>query len=83
MDRPDLVSAFQAEASLAGISADRQDASGRTRFAFELEADSPADACELVTALFRSVYGMNWWADVTATCRDATARPKVRTTISK
>ena len=83
MDRPDLVSTFEAEASLAGITTARLDAGGRTRFAFELEADSPAEACELVTALFRSVYGLNWWADVTATCLDATARPEVGTAISK
>jgi hypothetical protein len=37
---------------------------GRTQFSFELLADTPEDACEAVTGLFRSVYGLHWWADV-------------------
>jgi hypothetical protein len=40
------------------------DRSGRTEFTFELAAASPEAACELVTVIFQSVYGLNWQAEI-------------------
>jgi hypothetical protein len=68
VDRPELVADLQAEASRMGITRVLVEASGRTRFTFEADAPSPESACELVATLLRSVYGLNWWADVTALC---------------
>lgn len=35
-----------------------------TEVAFEIEAGSPEAACELVTDIFQSVYGLNWRAEI-------------------
>jgi hypothetical protein len=68
VDRPESAAAFRAEATLAGIAPVGMQASCGTRFTFVVEVPSPQSACELVTTLLRSVYGLNWWADVTALC---------------
>ena len=67
-DRSESVAEFLAESSRFGITAVGVQTSDRTRFTFEVEAESPERACERVTTLLRSVYGMNWWADVTSLC---------------
>jgi hypothetical protein len=48
----------------------------RTRYAFEIVADTPEEACDFVTRLFRSVYGLNWWAEVVS-LRGEPSRPSV------
>ena len=35
-------------------------------YSFVVAASSPRDACSTVTAVFRSVYGRQWWAEVAA-----------------
>ena len=66
VDRRELVAEFREEALGAGIEKVWMQERGGTRFAFELDADSPESACTFVTGLLRSVYGLHWWADVTA-----------------
>jgi len=73
VDRPESVAEFRCEAARAGITAVGAHASTGTRFTFEVEAGSPESACETVTTLLRSVYGLNWWADVTALCSSESA----------
>ena len=68
VDRAESVSEFRAASSRAGITRVLVDTTDATRFTFEVKAPSPECACEFVTTLLRSVYGMNWWADVTALC---------------
>jgi hypothetical protein len=73
VDRPESVTEFRSEAARAGITTVGVQASSGTRFTFEVEAPSPESACEIVTTLLRSVYGLNWWADVTALCPSESA----------
>ena len=73
VDRPESIAEFQSEAARAGITAVGVHADNGTRFTFEVEAGSPGAACETVTTLLRSVYGLNWWADVTALCPSQSA----------
>jgi hypothetical protein len=53
-----------AAAAQQGVCGVRASVCDGTRFTFEVEARTPEAACEFVTRLFRSVYGLNWWADV-------------------
>ena len=76
VDRPELVAELRAEASRAGISTVAVERSGGTRFAFEIGAESPQSACSFVTSLFQAVYGLNWWADVTALCGELTPQAR-------
>jgi len=69
VDRPESVAALRKEAARAGLEIARTSTGGgATRFEFALDAGSPAGACEGVTELFRAIYGLNWWAEVTALC---------------
>jgi len=67
-DRPEAVQEFRIEAVRVGVRGLRVSSGGRTEFRFELDADSPQSACSLVTALFREIYGLNWWAQVVPMC---------------
>jgi hypothetical protein len=52
--------------ALAGVEAAKVHSStGRVRqYTFEIESDAPEAAFEIVTRAFRSVYGLEWWAEV-------------------
>jgi len=76
VDRPESIAEFRSEAARAGITAVGAHASSGTKFTFEVEAGSPESACEIVTTLLRSVYGLNWWADVTALCPSESAQAR-------
>jgi hypothetical protein len=79
-DRPEAVAEFRSNAGRAGVRALRVLQTSQTQFRFELDADSPESACSLVTTLFREVYGLNWWAQVTSLCaaREAIAEAAAR-----
>jgi len=44
------------------------------RYTFEIESDVPETAFAIVTGAFRSVYGLDWWAEVVE-LEDAGAPP--------
>ena len=66
VDRRAAVHELVAKAAGFGVYGVRADVDGRTRYRFELDATTPEQACEVVTVLFRAVYGLNWWAEVSA-----------------
>ena len=64
VDRPQALDELRLAAAEYGV--ERIDVSTLrpTEVTFEIEAGSPEAACEMVTVILRSVYGLNWDADV-------------------
>lgn len=63
-DRQEAINQLVMAAAQSGVYCVRADCSERTRFTFEIQATTPEEACEFVTVRFRSVYGLNWWAEI-------------------
>ena len=64
VDRQEAIDELVVAAVEHGAGRVRVETVARTEFTFEIAAGSPEAACELVTTIFRSVYGLNWWAEV-------------------
>ena len=58
--------ASRLRSALAGVGATgiHSSTDRRRQYTFEIESDAPEAALELVTRAFRSVYGLEWWAEV-------------------
>jgi hypothetical protein len=63
-DRVEAVAELRHAVAEHGAGPVEVDRSDRTEFTFELAAASPEAACELVTVIFQSVYGLNWQAEI-------------------
>jgi hypothetical protein len=63
-DQPEAIHELIGKAAEAAVYGIRAEVAERTKYRFEIDAATPEQACEIVTVLFRSVYGLNWWAEV-------------------
>jgi hypothetical protein len=64
VDRLESVAELRSAAAEHGAQDLEVEHADRTEFTFELAAGSPEAACELVSVIFQSVYGLNWQAEV-------------------
>lgn len=63
-DSPDAESRLRAALGRAGATGIESSTARDGQYTFEIEADAPEAAFALVTSAFRSVYGVEWWAEV-------------------
>ena len=64
VDYPESELRLRAALTTAGVSVIHITTGQGTQFSFEIEAPTVADAQQEITALFRAVYGRDWWADL-------------------
>jgi len=74
-DSPDAESRLRVALGRGGATRIERSAAGDGKYTFEIEADAPEAAFELVTGTFRSVYGLDWSADVVELGNGSAAMP--------